>query len=79
MPADFEDGIDDKEAASVPIGSLVGTGDTALAAARSGSSHAFDVLVQRHARRILCVALRVTRSREDAEDVVQQSFERTWI
>jgi len=80
MPADFEDGIDDKEAASVPIGSLVGTGDTALvAAARSGSSHAFDVLVQRHARRILCVALRVTRSREDAEDVVQQSFQKAFV
>jgi hypothetical protein len=71
MPVDFQDSIYDNEAASVPVRSLVGTGDTALvAAARSGSSHAFDVLVERHARRILCVAQRVTRSREDAEDVV---------
>jgi RNA polymerase sigma-70 factor, ECF subfamily len=80
MPADFEDRIDDNNAASVSIGSLVGTGDMALiAAARSGSSHAFDVLVERHARRILCVAQRVTCSREDAEDVVQQSFQKAFV
>jgi RNA polymerase sigma-70 factor (ECF subfamily) len=80
MPADFEDRINDNKAASVSIGSLVGTGDMALvAAARSGSSHAFDVLVERHARRILCVAQRVTRSREDAEDVVQQSFQKAFV
>jgi RNA polymerase sigma-70 factor (ECF subfamily) len=80
MPVDFQDTIYDNEAASVPVRSLVGTGDTALvAAARSGSSHAFDVLVERHARRILCVAQRVTRSREDAEDVVQQSFQKAFV
>src|SRR5882724_4776398 len=80
MPAEFTDRIDDNEAASAPIGSLVGTGDMALvAAARSGSSHAFDVLVERHARRILCVAQRVTRSREDAEDVVQRSFQNAFV
>jgi RNA polymerase sigma-70 factor (ECF subfamily) len=80
MPVDFEDRVDDNKAASVSIGSLVGTGDMALvAAARSGSSHAFDVLVERHARRILCVAQRVTRSREDAEDVVQQSFQKAFV
>jgi RNA polymerase sigma-70 factor (ECF subfamily) len=80
MPVDFEDRIDDNEAASVPLGGLLGTGDMALVAfARSGSSHAFDVLVERHARRILCVAQRVTRSREDAEDVVQQSFQKAFV
>jgi RNA polymerase sigma-70 factor (ECF subfamily) len=80
MTADFEDRIDDNEAASVPIGSLVGTGDMGLvAAARSGSRQAFDVLVERHARKILCVAQRVTRSREDAEDVVQQSFQKAFV
>jgi hypothetical protein len=64
MPADFEERIDDNEVASVPIGGLVGTGDMALvAAARSGSSRAFDVLVERQARRILRVAQRMTRSR----------------
>jgi RNA polymerase sigma-70 factor, ECF subfamily len=80
MPVDFEDRIDDNEAAPVPIGSLVGTGDMALvAAAKGGSSHAFDVLVERHARKILCVAQRVTRCREDAEDVVQQSFQKAFV
>ena len=66
----FEDRIDDNEVASVPIGSLVGTGDMALvAAAKSGSSRAFDALVERHSRRIGRVAQRVTRGRNDAEDV----------
>ena len=35
---------------------------------------AFDNLVRRHERRLLNVALRVTNNREDAEDVVQESF-----
>jgi RNA polymerase sigma-70 factor (ECF subfamily) len=62
------------------MGSLAGREDMVLvAAARSGSSHAFDVLVERHARRILCVVQRVTRNREDAEDVVQQSFQKAFV
>jgi hypothetical protein len=45
-------------------------GDMALvAAAKSGSSRAFDALVERHSRRIRRVAQRVTRGRNDAEDV----------
>jgi hypothetical protein len=70
LASGFEDRIDDNEVASVPIGSLVGTGDMALvAAAKSGSSRAFDALVERHSRRIRRVAQRVTRGRNDAEDV----------
>ena len=80
MSADFADRIDDNQVASAPVGSLAGTGDLALvAAAKSGSGHAFDVLVERHAQRILGVAQRVTRSREDAEDVVQQSFQKAFV
>lgn len=80
MAADFTERIDGNEAASARIDSLVCTGDKVLvAAAKSGSSHAFNVLVGRHARRILCVAQRVTRRREDAEDVVQQSFQKAFL
>jgi RNA polymerase sigma-70 factor (ECF subfamily) len=80
MPTGFANRIDDNEAASAPIGSLGSAEDMVLVtAAKSGRNRAFDVLVERHARRILCVALRVTRSREDAEDVVQQSFQKAFV
>src|SRR4030088_3551773 len=79
MPADFLHRIDDHETAFAPIGSLAGTEDMVLvAAAKNGSSPAFEVLVERHARRILRVAQRVTGNREDAEDVAQQSFQKAF-
>jgi RNA polymerase sigma-70 factor (ECF subfamily) len=80
MPANCPDTIDDNEAVFAPIGSLAGTVDMVLvASAKSGNSHAFEVLVERHARRILRVAQRVTGNREDAEDIVQQSFQRAFV
>jgi len=36
-------------------------------------------LVKRHERRMFFVALRITRNKEDAEDVVQQSFQKTFV
>ena len=41
---------------------------------RAGDALAFDLLVRRHERQLLIVALRITRNREDAEDVVQDSL-----
>jgi RNA polymerase sigma-70 factor (ECF subfamily) len=80
MPDEFLDRPDDNEAAFAPIGSLAGAEDIALvAAAKSGSSHAFEVLVERHARRIRCAAQRVTGNPEDAEDVVQQTFQKAFV
>jgi RNA polymerase sigma-70 factor (ECF subfamily) len=80
MPADFPDRTDGNEAAFAPISSLAGPEDMLLvAAAKNGSSHAFEVLVERHARRIRCAAQRVTGNREDAEDVVQQTFQKAFI
>jgi RNA polymerase sigma-70 factor (ECF subfamily) len=35
---------------------------------------AFDDLVKRYGRRLLTAAMRITKNREDAEDVVQESF-----
>jgi RNA polymerase sigma-70 factor (ECF subfamily) len=35
---------------------------------------AFDDLVKRHGRRLLTVVMRITKNREDAEDIVQESF-----
>ncbi len=41
---------------------------------RSGSATAFDDLVKRYQGRLLKVAIRITKNREDAEDVVQEAF-----
>ena len=41
---------------------------------RGGETQAFDQLVRRHQGRALAVARRIVGSREEAEDVVQESF-----
>ena len=50
-----------------------------VAAAKGGDELAFETIVKRHRQRIFAVALRYTRSREDAEDIVQQTFQRAFI
>jgi RNA polymerase sigma-70 factor (ECF subfamily) len=47
---------------------------TLVAAIRNGESQAFEFLVKRHEARTFALAYRITRNREDAQDVVQQSF-----
>jgi len=49
-----------------------------VAAAKNGNRKAFEILVKRHQQRIFFVARRITRRREDAEDVVQQSFQKAF-
>jgi RNA polymerase sigma factor (sigma-70 family) len=53
-------------------------GDELVAAAKSGSKVAFEALVERYARRILCVAQSVVGNKEDAEDIVQKSFQQAF-
>ena len=50
-----------------------------VAAAKKGHAQAFEMLVRRYQRRVLAVALRFTRLREDAEDIVQQSFQKAFV
>lgn len=62
----------------------VGFSDTArdealAAAAMMGEEKAFETLVTRYQPRIFALALRYTRIREDAEDVVQQTFQKTFV
>jgi len=47
---------------------------TLVTAARNGESKAFDFLVKRHEAKTFRIAFRITRNREDAKDVVQESF-----
>jgi RNA polymerase sigma-70 factor (ECF subfamily) len=48
--------------------------DTFVARARRGDSHAFRELWSRHHRKLFHVAFKILRNREDAEDVIQDSF-----
>jgi len=50
-----------------------------LAAAKARDTRAFELLVERNERKIFSMAHRITRNREDAEDVVQQSFQKAFI
>ena len=50
-------------------------GEAALvAAAKAGSSAAFEQLVGRYERKIFRLAMNITKNREDAEDVMQEAF-----
>ena len=56
-----------------------GADEVLVSAAKNGNQRAFEVLVERHQQRMLAFARRYTRVREDAEDVVQQSFQKAFI
>jgi len=59
---------------------LVAEEDASLiAAAKARDTRAFELLVERNERKIFSMVHRITRNREDAEDVVQQSFQKTFI
>jgi len=52
---------------------------TLVAATKNGESQAFEFLVKRYEARTFSVAFRITRNREDAQDVVQQSFHKAFV
>jgi len=53
--------------------------DALVIAAKRGDEHAFGILVTRYQRKIFVAALRYTRFPEDAEDIVQQAFQKAFI
>ena len=53
--------------------------DVLVAAAKTGDELAFETLIKRHRPRIFAVALRYTRVREDAEDIVQQTLQKAFV
>jgi RNA polymerase sigma-70 factor (ECF subfamily) len=53
--------------------------DTLVLAAKSGDEQAFEMLFKRHQRKIFVAALRYTRVPEDAEDIVQQTFQKAFL
>jgi RNA polymerase sigma factor (sigma-70 family) len=50
-----------------------------VATAKGGDEAAFETLFNRHQRKIFVLAFRYTRVREDAEDVVQQTFQKAFV
>lgn len=48
--------------------------ETLVAAAKNGSSTAFEQLIERYEEKVLRVARTVARSREDAEEITQDAF-----
>src|ERR1700694_6121326 len=50
-----------------------------VTAARHGNGRAVEELVVRHRRRVFTVAQRITNNREDAEDVVQETFHKVFL
>lgn len=81
MPSKPKDSIDGEKAAIVSIDSRTDEreGDvTLVAAAKGGDLRAFEILIKRYERRIFFVARRMTGAQEDAEDVVQQTFQKAF-
>jgi RNA polymerase sigma-70 factor, ECF subfamily len=80
MPIRVKDAIRGSKATSFSADRLVAEEDTAVvAAAKTGDGRAFELLVRRNEVKIFSLAQRMTRNREDAEDVVQQSFQKAFI
>src|SRR5215470_1397064 len=53
--------------------------EAVVLAAKRGDEDAFGMLVKRYQRKMFAVALRYASVREDAEDIVQQSFQKAFI
>jgi hypothetical protein len=80
VSVELMDAIGGANATSSSLGRLIAQEDAALVAgAKTGDAHAFELLVERHEGKIFSMAQRMTRNREDAEDVVQQSFQKEFI
>jgi RNA polymerase sigma-70 factor (ECF subfamily) len=50
-----------------------------VVAAKKGDEQAFETLFKHHRQKILCVVRRYAHVREDAEDIVQQSFQKAFV
>src|ERR1700719_1646295 len=78
MPTKLINNTEREEAAMGFVDGIPRGDMTLVAAAKKGNKKAFEILVKRHQQRIFFVARRITRRREDAEDVVQQSFQKAF-
>jgi len=56
-----------------------GSDGALVAAVKRGDRQAFEELVLRHEPKVLAVAQRITKNREDAEDIAQESFHKAYL
>lgn len=73
MPLSVMDAIEKKHVTDRP------REEALIAAAKSGDELAFETLLKCYQQKIFLVALRYTRVREDAEDIVQQTFQKAFL
>ena len=55
------------------------TDEELVAAAKNGDELAFEILIKRYQPRVFAIALRYVRVHEDAEDIVQQTFQKAFV
>lgn len=80
MPIELIDAISGAKTTCSPLDRFVAKEDSALVAgAKTGDARAFELLVQRHQGKVVSLPRRITRNREDAEDVTQQTFQKALI
>ena len=80
MAAELRDAIDGTDGTCFSPDHWAAREDAALVAgAKIGDARAFELLIQRHEWKIVSLAQRMTRNREDAEDVMQQSLLKAFI
>jgi RNA polymerase sigma-70 factor (ECF subfamily) len=79
VPVELTAQMERAEPAGAPSDLRTTEDATLVAAAKKGEAAAFATLVEQYERRIFSVALRMTRNREDAEDIVQQSFQKAFV
>jgi RNA polymerase sigma-70 factor, ECF subfamily len=48
-------------------------------AAQNGDREAFEVLAERHRRTVFAIGWRITRNRQDAEDIAQEAFLKAFV
>jgi RNA polymerase sigma-70 factor (ECF subfamily) len=87
-PADDDASMNDADGASTNDAALrdavsahdAATADAGLVAqSRAGNEQAFEELFERHRRRVALIAARFFRSRQQIEDVVQESFTKAYF
>jgi RNA polymerase sigma-70 factor (ECF subfamily) len=71
--------MNDKAEPSIACLSDSALEQTLVVAAKNGDEQAFETLFKRYRQKVLRVVLRYTRVREDAEDIVQQSFHKAFM
>ncbi len=78
MGSCFVDEINKRDVTTAAAGGP-GANEVLVAPPKDGDEQAFGVLIERHHQGILDLALRYIRVREDAEDIVQETFQQAFV